>query len=165
MHDYAMGRDHADRASPDLFSTDTVRDTSPPPSKPVGKEADTVSAPQRHILPKNLHYAVSQLNNSELDELFEAAFDEAKRRGRLPVSIGTVSAPSSRRPSNPVMKQSPPTDKRRLADIAEVPLTRGQLNAVRSAFKAGITPSRIARQFGISQGNVRKALASDEPRR
>jgi transposase-like protein len=50
-------------------------------------------------------------------------------------------------------------------DIDEVPMTRGQLNAVRAAFKAGFTPSRIARQFGISQANVRKALASDEPRR
>jgi transposase-like protein len=50
-------------------------------------------------------------------------------------------------------------------DIAEVSLTRGQLNAVRAAFKAGITPSRIARQFGISQSNVRKALASRELKR
>jgi hypothetical protein len=33
--------------------------------------------------------------------------------------------------------------------------------SARAAFKAGITPSRIARQFGISQSNVRKALASD----
>ena len=47
-------------------------------------------------------------------------------------------------------------------DTAEVSLTRGQVNAVRSAFKAGITPARIARQFGISQSNVRKALANDE---
>jgi predicted transcriptional regulator len=46
-------------------------------------------------------------------------------------------------------------------DIAEVSLTQGQVNAVRAAFKAGITPSRIARQFGISQANVRKALAGD----
>jgi DNA invertase Pin-like site-specific DNA recombinase len=38
-------------------------------------------------------------------------------------------------------------------------------NAVRSAFKAGITPARIARQFGISQSNVRKALASNESKR
>jgi hypothetical protein len=30
-------------------------------------------------------------------------------------------------------------------NAAEVSLTRGQVNAVRSAFKAGITPSRIAR--------------------
>jgi predicted DNA binding protein len=50
-------------------------------------------------------------------------------------------------------------------DIVEVSLTRGQVNAVRSAFKAGITPARIARQFGISQSNVRKALATDEPKR
>jgi predicted DNA binding protein len=57
------------------------------------------------------------------------------------------------------------TDKRRHADIAKVPLTRGQMNAVRAAFKTGVTPTRIARQFGISQSNVRKALASDETKR
>jgi transposase-like protein len=43
-----------------------------------------------------------------------------------------------------------------------VGLTRGQINAVRAAFKVGVTPSRIARQFGISQANVRKALATEE---
>jgi hypothetical protein len=125
--------------------------------------ADTST--QRHILPKNLRHTFTQLNDGELDELFEAAFDEAKRRNRLPRRIGTNSTRSSRRPSDLVMKQSPRTDKRRRADIAKVPLTGGQVNAVRAAFKAGVTPSRIARQFGISQANVRKALASDEQRR
>jgi hypothetical protein len=38
-------------------------------------------------------------------------------------------------------------------------LTTGKLNAVRAAFKAGVKPSAIARQFGISQCDVRKALA------
>ena len=33
--------------------------------------------------------------------------------------------------------------------------------AVRSAFKAGVSPSRIVRHFGLSQSDVRKALASD----
>ena len=47
---------------------------------------------------------------------------------------------------------------------AETTLTLGQINAVRAAFKAGITPARIARQFGISRSNVRKALATDEPK-
>ena len=79
--------------------------------------------------------------------------------------LGQNSTPSSRPPSDLVTKRSPPTDKRRQVNIAEVPLTRGQVNAVRAAFKAGITPSRIARQFGISQANVRRALASAEPRR
>jgi hypothetical protein len=35
-------------------------------------------------------------------------------------------------------------------------LTTGKLNAVRAAFKAGLRPSAIARQFGISQSDVRK---------
>jgi transposase-like protein len=30
---------------------------------------------------------------------------------------------------------------------------------MRAAFKAGVKPSAIARQFGISQSDVRKALA------
>src|SRR5262249_20273759 len=37
--------------------------------------------------------------------------------------------------------------------------TQGQLNAVRATFKARITPSRIARRFGVSQSDVRKMLA------
>jgi hypothetical protein len=45
---------------------------------------------------------------------------------------------------------------------AAASLTRGQVNAVRAAFKAGVTPSRIARQFGLSHADVRKALSSDE---
>jgi hypothetical protein len=54
------------------------------------------------------------------------------------------------------------TEKRQNVDTAEVVLILGQINAVRAAFKAGITTSRIARQFGLSQSDVRKALASDE---
>jgi DNA-binding CsgD family transcriptional regulator len=113
-------------------------------------------------LPKNLRHAVKQLSDGELDELFEAAFDETKRRGRLPWSIGAEST-SSRRPSDLLTKRK--AVRQRKADITEVLLTRGQVNAVRAAFKAGITPSRIARQFGISQSNVRKALASDESKK
>jgi len=65
-------------------------------------------------------------------------------------------------------KQLASTEKisqRRRLNIVEVSLTRGQVNAIRSAYKAGITPARIARQFGVSQSNVRKALATDEPKK
>jgi predicted DNA-binding protein (UPF0251 family) len=161
-----MGRDPAEQAPPDLFSTNEVRDTSLSPSKPIAAtETAADTSTQRHVLPKNLSHAVTQLSDTELDQLCKAAFDEAKRRRRFRWSIETDSTPSSRRQSDLATKRAPPTEKRRQADVAEVPLTRGQLNAVRAAFKAGITPSRIARQFGISQANVRKALASDEPRR
>jgi hypothetical protein len=49
----------------------------------------------------------------------------------------------------------------RQVEVVPVSLTRGQVNAVRAAAKAGIKPSVIARQFGISQSDVRKVLTSD----
>ena len=57
------------------------------------------------------------------------------------------------------------SSKVRPAHVAVLSLTRGQVNAVRAAFKAGIAPSRIAREFGISQSEVRKVLASDARQR
>jgi hypothetical protein len=51
--------------------------------------------------------------------------------------------------------------KERYVEAISPPLPQGKLNAVRAAFKAGVTPARIAREFGISQQDVRKALAGD----
>jgi hypothetical protein len=108
-------------------------------SKPAD-EAAAVPSP-RHVLPKDLPNAIRHLGDDELDRLFAAALAEMRRRGRQ-------------------LPTDKPTQKQRL-DALDVPLTRGQLNAVRAAFKAGITPTRIARQFGLSQSDVRKALASE----
>ena len=158
-----MGRDRGQQSLPDLFSGAAVSDAAPPPSPP-DTEATAEPAPQRHVLPKNLRKAVKHLRDDELDLLHAATLEEMKRRGRLPPSVGVDSEQSSA-PLSPQNKQLPPTGKisqRRRVEFVEVSLTRGQVNAVRSAFKAGITPARIARQFGISQSNVRKALASDE---
>ena len=54
--------------------------------------------------------------------------------------------------------------KRQVESVA-APLTLGKMNAIRAAFKAGVTPSRIAREFGLSQSDVRKALAADKATR
>ena len=159
-----MGRQSGEEISPDLFSTTEVRDASSPPSPPA-TEATPEPAPQRHVLPRDLRKAVKHLSDEELDLLHAATLEEMKRRGRFPPS---VSEQSSRHPSGLPTKRLPPRDKifhRRHTDIPEVSLTRGQVNVIRSAFKAGITPARIARQFGISPSNVRKALATDEPKR
>ena len=76
-----MGRDPAEQAAPDLFSTNEVRDTSLSPSKPIAAtETAADTSTQRHVLPKNLSHAVTQLSDTELDQLCKAAFDEAKRR-------------------------------------------------------------------------------------
>ncbi len=89
--------------------------------------------------------AVAHLNDQELDQLLSAIIAEQKRRGKkLPAEISR---------------------KQRVEVVAAAPLTQGKLNAVRAAFKAGVAPSRIARQFGISQSDVRKALTSDLTKR
>ena len=156
-----MGRQPGEQISPDLFSGAEARDASPSPSPPA-EAATAQPAPQRHVLPKDLRKAVKHLSDGELDLLHAATLEEMKRRGRLPPSVGADSEQSSRPPLKLPTKRF---SKRRPVDTAEVSLTRGQVNAVRSAFKAGITPARIARQFGISQSNVRKALSTDESKR
>jgi DNA invertase Pin-like site-specific DNA recombinase len=83
--------------------------------------------------------AVEELRDEELDRLLSAVLAEQKRRGK---------------------KRSDEISRQQQVKVVTVPLTQGKSNAVRAAFKAGITPSRIARQFGISQADVRKALAS-----
>jgi hypothetical protein len=47
-------------------------------------------------------------------------------------------------------------------ETVPVSLTTGKINAVRAAFKAGVKPTQIARQFGISQSDVRKVLVAEK---
>jgi hypothetical protein len=164
-----MGRNPAEQEAPDLFPTSTVRNASSTPPKPDTTEATTETAPRRHVLPKNLPNALKHLRDGELDFLHAATLEEMKRRGRTPQGVETDLQTLRGRfdvRSNLMKTRSTATEKRQHVDIAQAPpLTQGKLNAVRAAFKAGVTPSRIARQFGISQSNVRKALASDEKKR
>ena len=156
-----MGRDPAERTAPDLFRT-TTASASPAP------KATTESEPQRYVLPKNLRNAVKHLSDGELDLMHAATLEELKRRGRKPKGVETdLQTLRSRFDIPPDLKKQPSqTRKRRHVDVAEAPrLTQGKLNAVRAAFKAGVTPSRIAKQFGISQSDVRMALKSDEKKR
>jgi hypothetical protein len=154
-----MGRNRNQQTSPDLFSTVEVGNTSLSLSKPTALDAIAEPALQRHILLKDLPNAVKHLSNDELNLLHAATLNEMKRRGTV--------APSPAGPTALQRKRSRSTGKIAHAlqpDLSKVHLTRGRVNAVRSAFKAGITPARIAREFGISQSDVRKALATDEPK-
>jgi hypothetical protein len=149
-HADAMGRDPAEQKALEPFPTAE--------SPAAGAKIETT--PQRYVLPKNLRNAVKHLSDGELDLMHAAILEELKRRGRTPKNVET-DLPA--RPDLTKM-QSPPTETAKL-HTAEAPLTRGQVNAVRSAFKAGITPSRIARGFGIPLSDVRHALARDETKR
>jgi DNA-binding transcriptional ArsR family regulator len=147
-----MGRKRIEEPTPDLFPTEGA-------SGPSSNQVDDVKArrPRPVTLPKDLPTAIQYLNDADLDRLLRAATEEAKRRGRLaiPETPRKTDSPSG----ESSLKQALPTHPRSSRPAA-IPLTRGQINAVLAAFKAGVTPSRIARQFGLSQSQVREALAS-----
>jgi predicted DNA-binding protein (UPF0251 family) len=105
----------------------------------------SVATSLRHVLPSDLPAAISHLNDRALDELHAAVTAEQRRRGKKP-------------------KVSDNTPNKRPTEAAVASLTSGKLNAVRAAFKAGVTPSRIGKQFGIPQSDVRKVLASERPK-
>jgi hypothetical protein len=126
----------------DLFSASSVRGPSSLPvhghHKLPSNDAPIGSSSPRNVLPGNLSTAIKQLGDQELDRLYAAVVEERKRRNK---------------------KSSTPDDRRPGSETRPNALTKGQINAVHAAFKAGITPSRIARQFGLSLSDVRKALA------
>jgi len=134
--------------TPDLFS---AKPTVKAPEPPEGKTApDKLASQPRHFLPKDLAGALKRLDDTEIDTLLGAVTTEAARRGRLPAGAAAATSPID-------------TKRQRGQAHAEDGaglLTTGKLNAVRAAFKAGVKPSVIARQFGISQSDVRKVLAT-----
>lgn len=130
----------------DLFSEQQSPDNSPSStseakSSPLPGETAAASS-QSYALPKNLSSALGYLYNDQLDRLLAAVLAEQRRRGKK-VTV------SDKSPGKALVK------------VVAPPLPQGKLNAIRAAFKAGFTPSRIARQFRIPQSDVKKALASD----
>jgi hypothetical protein len=142
-----MGSSRTRSTTPDLFSTGSTTvplslSVNSPPS--VVSDGGAVSTSPSCALPTNLPSALSHLDDVQLDRLLAAVIAERQARGGK---------------NPPVLEKS--SRKQRIKEVA-VPLAQGKLNAVRAAFKAGVTPSRIARQFGVSLSNVRRALAGDE---
>src|SRR5262245_16980714 len=122
--------------------------TSSPSDEPLSvgaRRAGNASSLSRYVLPKHLDAAIKQLNDQELDRLILAALEERTRRRKAPGPEESIRTGD--------------------ADPVGGSLPQGKLNAVRAAFKAGVTPARIARVFGLSQSDVRSALAANSPKR
>jgi hypothetical protein len=156
--------------SADLFATAAAPKVPPPEATLVAPQVVHDPAPQPspvpHVLPKDLPGALARLSDPELDKLLVAAIDEARRRGRLPSNLGAKSrdtdqtAQGATQTKSRVARVAPPSWQSNTDDVSSS-LTLGQLRAIRAAFKAGVKPSVIARQFGVSQSDVRKVLAAD----
>ena len=131
----------------DLFSALPTVTAAGPSAVPKDKAGpDSLASQQRHFLPEDLAGALIDV---EIDALLAAVTTEAERRGLRPPS------PAKEKP----VADAKPQRRQEAAQDGAGSLTTGKLNAVRAAFKAGVKPSAIARQFGISQSDVRKALA------
>lgn len=113
-----------------------------PPSSQKTDDGDANAPSQSYAVPTNLPSALKHLDDDQLDRLLTAVRTEQHRRGKT------------------VPKSVEPSRKQRINE-ASPPLAQGKLNAVRAAFKAGVKPTRIAREFGISQSDVKKALSGD----
>jgi len=108
---------------------------------PYRVSPETETAHPRYVLPKDLDAAIKHLDDQQLDRLVSVALEERARRKKPPVADEG--------------------QQKRHAEEVSISLPQGKLNAIRAAFKAGVTPARIAREFGISRTDVQRALAGD----
>jgi len=111
------------------------------------------AAATRYVLPEGLALALRTMEDAEFDRLLASVTAEARRRGRVP------EAPMREKSAKAEKPQPKPT-----GTLAVRPgsLTTGQTNAVRAAFRAGVKLSAIARQFGLSPAQVKKALVQGQ---
>lgn len=135
--------------TPDSFSVVSGPSFSPanPASDPsAAAQATAAASNARHILPGDFPHSIKHLSDHDFNRLLSAVLAEQKRRGKTFTGSKTT---SQKRPVNTVRSA----------------LTAGKANAIRAAFKAGVRPSQIARTFGISQTDVRRALGSNAAKR
>jgi hypothetical protein len=123
------------------------------PSSPAGRQAPRQK--RRAHLPDLVH-SVGQLENEELIDLIRVAIGEARRRG-----IGSVSVTSdSSEGTAPVEKRTTPVAARMIrkaAPTGDIPPAKA--NMIRAALRAGFSPGRAAKDFGVSLAMVRKLAA------
>jgi DNA-directed RNA polymerase specialized sigma24 family protein len=103
----------------------------------------------------DLVQAVGELENEELIDLIRVAIGEARRRG-----IGSAtSASDSNQGTAPAVEQMPPARIiRKAAATPDIPPAKASM--VRAAVRAGFSPARVAKDFGVSVAMVRKLAAT-----
>ncbi len=125
------------KSTPNLFGAAERR---PPPAVGQLISASTVPA---FRLPGDLSKALTLLSDADIDQLAVAVAKEQARR-KPPAPVRGIAPKPSKAPTPP--KPAPQ------------PLTASRINVIRAAFKAGVKPPTIARQFGVSLSAVRQAL-------
>ena len=145
-------------STPDLFTTAPQREPrihrASVPSKP--------SIARQCILPKDLSSALMRLTEDELNTLARTINKELARRN-MRIQPEPASG-QEKEPKQTLASVGKKTDKRATPETNALPLTQSQINAIRAAFKAGVKPSTIARQFGVSRSAIQQALSDKADR-
>ena len=129
------------RPEPDLFTLPRRKiEPAPLPNRPV-------------LLPDDLVYSLRLLADAELGRLQAAVVNEVARRGPPTPPLGLASDPSDERERRVRTSAAPKP--------ASPGITAGKANAIRAAFRAGLKPATIARQFGVPQSVVRQVLQGE----
>jgi hypothetical protein len=125
--------------------------------RPSSRDGHQAPRQKRRVQLPDLVRDVSQLENDDLIDLIRVAIGEARRRG-----IGPASAASdSSRTMPPVMERKNPAAARivrvrNTAPMADIPPAKASM--VRAAVRAGFSPARVAKDFGVSTATVRKLM-------
>ena len=129
------------KTEPDLFTLPRRKiEPAPLPSRPV-------------LLPDDLVCSLRLLADAELKRLQVAVLNEVARRGLPTPPLGRASDPSDERERRVRTASAPKPD--------SPGVTAGKANAIRAAFRAGMKPATIARQFGVPQPAVRQVLQAE----
>src|SRR4051812_27071196 len=118
---------------------------TPAKSDPSGQHRATSAA----LLPTDLDGSLGILNDSEFERLLTGVIAEASRRHKRVEFPLDPNAPAA---SVKATQQKPKPEG----------VTAAKANLVRAAFKAGVKPGAISRQFGLSQAMIRQVLRSEE---
>ena len=106
------------------------------------------------VLPGNLPLALQSLDEANFNTLLRDVALEARRRGGPSAAVAAEIVGHNVTTTKAVRPPMTPSK----VDADKVPT--GKANLIRAAFKVGLKPAAIAREFGISQSVVRGVLAS-----
>ena len=109
-----------------------------PSTNPSGASA------RPYLLPTDLPKALTWLSVDELDTLAKAVRTEQKRRTAPSTNDELFRTAGKASKPNPIGPRV------------------GQINAIRAAIKAGVTPTTIAKQFGVTKATIVE-IASSRP--
>jgi hypothetical protein len=143
-------RRSSDFSGPDLFDAEAA------PARLAAEPASQARPTPRGavLLPSDLEPALANLDETEFARLLAGVKREASRRN--------MSAQGPPEPNSQAAALAETRRKSKLKAGFGHGVTTTKANLVRAAIKAGVKPSAIARQFGLSKAAISEVLRSEE---